>query len=301
MSRAAGLRRGVVLGACALTTVCLAACSLLISTGGLHEDGIASEGGTVSDATADAADASSFSEGGADAGRDASNGCKGTAGAAMVRVTPSACIDATEATCAEYTEFLAAMNGGRSSDLPGSCNFKTSHVPAGAWPPSPAQGTSPVRFVDWCDAWAYCRWAGKQLCGSLTGESVPANNADNPDVDLWYRACSSGGATIYPWGDTFDGTKCNGPSAGKGDVVAVSSMPSCVGGLPGLFDMAGNVQEWVNSCSGTGASAGCADRGAAFIIHDTSQPESERLKCAFRDTTARNIQADNNGIRCCSY
>ena len=131
---------------------------------------------------------------------------------------------------------------------------------------------------------------------------MPGSRHADADADLWYRACSNAGANVYPWGASFDGMRCNGPSGpGQGSFTPVGSVATCAGGLPGLLDMAGNVQEWEDSCEGSAPSSGCADRGGAYLHHDTTPGESIRLQCSYRDTTARNIQADNNGIRCCSY
>ena len=44
----------------------------------------------------------------------------------------------------------------------------------------------------------------------------------------------------------FDGNACNdGEHMTKPVIVPVETMPLCNGGYPGLFDMMGNVEEWV--------------------------------------------------------
>lgn len=283
--------------------VLLTGCSLLVDTSDLDTASASSGTGSDGGAGRDKDAATPSVDGGArdGAGVDASNGCKGNGGAAMIRVTPSACIDATETSRAEYSKFLDATGMKPLPGLPAPCSYKTNHTPA-KWPPSEAQMSLPAANLDWCDAWAYCHWVGKQLCGSLTGEQVPENRHADIDGDLWYRACSNAGANVYPWGASFDEARCNGPSGpGQGSLVPVGSVSTCAGGLLGLFDMAGNVQEWEDSCEGTTANSGCADRGGAYIHHDATPGESTRLQCSFRDVTARNVQADNNGIRCCSY
>ena len=155
--------------------------------------------------------------------------------------------------------------------------------------------------VDWCDAWAFCAWAGKSMCGAIGGGPAPASAAADPTVDAWYLACS-GGAHTYPYGDTFDPARCNGPSAGHEGGAPAGTFAQCTGGVPGLSEMSGNLQEWEDSC---GADAGtgdpCADRGGAWHHYDTQPGEQVRLRCDHRDTSPRGSRLDNLGIRCCAY
>src|SRR5262249_40663852 len=108
----------------------------------------------------------------------------------------------------------------------------------------------PVHAVDWCDAFAYCAWAGKRLCGRIAGGSVdPTFGTDLASESEWYNACSRGGQHAYPYGDTYDPRACNGLEygAGTGPQLPVGSLSSCTGGFAGLFDMSGNVSEWEDS------------------------------------------------------
>jgi hypothetical protein len=102
----------------------------------------------------------------------------------MVEVTSASgryCIDSTEVTNAHYAAFLAM-----------------SPTPSSGWPAPVDQGRHPVTFVDWCDAFAFCRWAGKRLCGKIgDGANAPADLA-NAAKSQWFNACTAGGTKAYP-------------------------------------------------------------------------------------------------------
>jgi hypothetical protein len=88
---------------------------------------------------------------------------------------------------------------------------------------------NPVTFVNWCDAFAYCSYAKKHLCGAIadpstgrvagapitlasTAEFHDASvlQANDPAIDEWYNACSSQGQAPYPYGSTYRPGFCNG-------------------------------------------------------------------------------------------
>jgi formylglycine-generating enzyme required for sulfatase activity len=135
-------------------------------------------------------------------------------------------IDQYEVTNAQYAECVAA----RQCRPPDFDNFNHGEAYYGAR----AYANYPMTLVTWYDAEAYCTWRGARL----------------PSEAEWEKAARGGlELKFYPWGD--EEPDCilgavNGAQSEKchpGDTLHVGSFAA--NGY-GLFDMAGNVSEWVN-------------------------------------------------------
>ena len=210
------------------------------------------------------------------------------------------CIDSSEVDVAEYASFLTAV-GTNVSGQPSYCAFNTSYRPSTtgvctgyAFDPS-GHGSDPVVCVDWCDAAAYCRWAGKHLCGSTGGGSTSPYYGTDPGVDQWMNACSGGGATTYPYGSAYVAGACVDSSYAGGAMTLqpVLTATQCVGGFPGIFGMSGNAAEWEDSCNlYSGAADTCTVRGGSYS--DLGPP------CTTNTDEARNFAYLTVGFRCCA-
>ena len=94
------------------------------------------------------------------------------------------------------------------------------------------RGNRPVINVSHNEMTAYCRWLNKK-----TGL-----NFSLPTEAQWEKAARGTDGRTYPWGNTFDKSKCNSWESGLESTTPVGSYPA--GASPyGLMDMAGNVWE----------------------------------------------------------
>ncbi|MEO7111182.1 MAG: SUMF1/EgtB/PvdO family nonheme iron enzyme, partial [Polyangiaceae bacterium] len=195
--------------------------------------------------------------------------------------------------------FLAALAAGATISQPAECAFNTD---AGTTDFN-ADKLTPVTNVDWCDAYAFCAWAGKRLCGKIGGGPLTTTSIGDPSMSEWMRACTiapDGGTQIYPYGDTPSATACNGAELDAGKVAEIASLPACVGGAPGVFDMSGNVDEWDNGCDHATGSGDCCDtRGGGFHDFETACGIGDVLPANCAGRTRGETHSDV-GIRCCS-
>jgi formylglycine-generating enzyme len=220
--------------------------------------------------------------------------CAGHAGPTPVRAG-SYCIDSTEVTVADYSAFLADTPS--LADQADDCSWNQHFEPQDfasedLLPPASYERRKfPIDHVDFCDARAYCAWAGKRLCGKLGGGELSAGD-DQADSE-WFSACSSDGKLAYPYGNDFDESAC----AVTGDYHTVGSQSSCEGAAPGVYDLIGNVWEWEDSCTGDPANPEmmpCSRRGGAIATMPSS------FACADTDPSPRRLRQGDMGIRCCS-
>jgi formylglycine-generating enzyme len=288
-------------------------CSQFVDLSGLSGGGVARDDGAAGNGGAPASGGSGGSGGAPDDPRDAGpadgvpadapdagpapSDCPRGRGPDMIRAN-GFCIDGTEVTTSQYKAFLDER-AGNTAGQGAPCTWNDSYAPDGfspTWPP-PGRERHPVASVDWCDARAFCAWAGKQLCGRIGDGTLAPSRVGDSQQSQWASACSRAGSRGFPYGPALDANACAVARPERPDQLAeVGTQPSCQGGYDGLYDMGANVEEWVDACDGaSGPGDQCAIAGGSVA----SRPSE--LACATSHyTEMRNDRYSLRGFRCCA-
>lgn len=282
----------------ALAIVVLAPACLFPTLGDLGGEGDASGSDATFEAAADVApETAPPADGGADADAFA---CPSGPGPTMVPLPYGFCIDSTEVTESHYQAFVDAITQGYTPTLPSRCDFNG----AFALPPDSFCHNgpdAPVACVNWCQAWGYCAWAGKHLCGAPDGGPVDFDAGTDPHESAWVMACSSNGATTYAYGVTVE-PYCNTSTTGSFDddasVEPADANPQCEG-PPGVFNLLGNASEWLDSCreNDAGAHDDCLHLGGGSADTPFTCTQLDWDERAFSGLPSVHYA---QGFRCCS-
>jgi formylglycine-generating enzyme required for sulfatase activity len=234
---------------------------------------------------------------------------EGGEGAASRIPVGSYFIGVTPVTNSDYSEFvletgrrapavyelpLIVTAGGRDRER----TFRQVAVPYvwqdGRWPAE--RERHPVALVRWDDAVAYCQWLAART-------ALPVRL---PTEAEWERAARGGlDSCAYPWGDEIDGARANYlPDPALKAVRGTRPVGSYPANGYGLYDMAGNVWQWVAAPEsgpaapgaepGTDASAPAQRviRGGAWLDADV-----RLLRCDYRHLVPADTYAYSIGFR----
>jgi formylglycine-generating enzyme required for sulfatase activity len=155
----------------------------------------------------------------------------------------------------------------------------------------------PVINVSWDDAKQYVGWLSRS-----TGKEYRLLTETE-----WEYAARAGADTRYSWGNdpSKGNANCNG-CGGHGDLQQTTPVGSFKPNAWGLYDMHGNVWEWVEDSwhenydgAPTDASAWLRDGDADYHVArgGSWNNESELVRAAFRVRRNRHVQFDTLGFR----
>jgi eukaryotic-like serine/threonine-protein kinase len=130
-------------------------------------------------------------------------------------------IDQTEVTNAQYA---ACVDAGKCTPLYNTGSYTHSNYFRNS-----VYMDFPVIYADWNQAKTYCEWRGARL----------------PTEAEWEKAARGTDGRVYPWGNGSPSSNLLNYDDNIGDTTEVGSYEG--GKSPyGMYDMAGNVWEWVN-------------------------------------------------------
>jgi sulfatase modifying factor 1 len=238
--------------------------------------------------------------------------------AMIVRFTRPFALGRTEVTRREFAAFVA------DTDYEAKTNCRTWSDSLGRYAddrtrtwqnpgrPADARDDVPVTCVSWSDALAYVKWLARK-----TGKPYRL-----PSESEWEYAARAGSTASRPWGDSaadactyanvYDasakrtyafGWEAASCDDGFADVAPVASLkPNAYG----LYDLIGNVAEWVEDCA-TDSYVGRPRDGRAWVWIGGCQRRiqrggswlspPERTRSAFRSDGAIEDRADYVGFR----
>ncbi len=191
-------------------------------------------------------------------------------------------LDRYEVTTSRYAKFLEATGSVRSPDEWEELDLRRG-------------GDLPVIGVDWHDAQAYCKWAGRRL----------------PTEAEWEKAARGADARSYPWGNASPmpeqaNFQNASPSAYDGGLVRVGT--HAPGRSPfGIDDLAGNAAEWVADWYAEGFARSDVrdpkgpDSGTGRVIRGGGRFDPpERITATKRFFANPENRAEDVGFRCAS-
>lgn len=221
-------------------------------------------------------------------------------------------MDRTEVTVEQYRRFESDVPSNDVDWVTPWCDWKSERTdPMGdpddecvaqffPFDTQPFAPKKPMRCVDFCEAEAFCQWAGKRLCYDTAGTGVQGPRGFPFE---WRIACTNGLTTRYPWGNELI-SDCN---TGQSESSCIDVTGTC-GPVPvglndgcstpsGIADLLGNVAEWIFSCNLVDSTepampVGCLTRGGGY--------DEPLVACEAEATLLNDVRAPALGFRCCA-
>ena len=243
---------------------------------------------------------------------------RGESQAVIVRIAKPIGVGRLEVTRREFRTFV----NDAGYEVRGPCvtwdetlkrfNADRNRGPSNPGRPREARDDHPVACVSWSDAKAYVQWLAHK-----TGKPYRL-----PSEAEWEYAARAGSTTLWPWGDSptdgcdfanlYDLSSRESYALGWQPVRCRDNYPDVAptgalrGNAFGLYDMIGNVAEWVEDCY-TDSYIGRPRDGRAWVwgggctrrvLRGGSWVSpAERARSAFRDSAEIGTRADFIGFR----
>lgn len=201
-------------------------------------------------------------------------------------VVPTFWIDQHEVTVSAYADCVS-QSVCSAPGIAEDCNWQV-----------PDRDNHPINCVSWDAAAAYCEWVGGRLCSEAE----------------WEKAARGLNPWNYPWGNEEatcaravmkDSQGVNG--CGQNTTWSVGSKPTGAS-LDLVYDLAGNVNEWVEDCWHGSYQNAPAD-GSAWIENCEAERRLSRggafnsgassLQSFYRIHRAPDVLLSSQGFRCC--
>jgi len=148
----------------------------------------------------------------------------------------------------------------------------------------------PALRSSWFDAKAACEKAGKRLCTEEEWVSACQGARAVDDNNNGQYADDLIEGTTYPYGDLHDDGRCWDDKLGdEFRPVYTGEMPGCATPT-GVYDMTGNLEEWVGATPET-----------AVLVGGAWDTKEDHARCYRRnDTFGAGYSSNRTGFRCCA-
>jgi uncharacterized caspase-like protein len=131
-------------------------------------------------------------------------------------------------------------------------------------------GGEPLVEVDFSEAEGFCKKEGKRICKAAE----------------WTRACAGEADWAYPYSATYQPGVCNDNRGGRERKARAAEFERCKS-PEGIFDLSGNVYEWIVFGQASGVIGGSFDDGASDVA------------CQTADSSEAENKSEYVGFRCC--